>query len=416
MIFSVNRLILKVGINTFIQLVGKVFSVILSIFTVSLLTRYLGVDGYGEYLLIFTFLSFFGIFADFGLHLTLVKEISKNKNSTSLLYGTYFWLKVIFSLLSIIIPIIILFFISYNMEVKIGIIIGAIGISIGSFSSYNNALFQSKLRLDLVTFVELISRIVTTGFLIIFVYLKFQIIFLISSVLIGNVCSLIFSMLIVKRSNQIYLKFDKEVAKRIISLSFPIGIMSLLSLLYFKIDTIMISFLRNQSELGFYGFSYKIFENVLMLWGFYMASVFPLLAKNFHGNISEFNKIIRKSVLVAILSSIIIFLIYILYAKFIINLLGGEAFQQSYLSILLLLSSCPLFFINNIFFHVFLINNKSRKLILLIILSLLFNIIINFVSIPQFGYIGASFTTGLTELFMFIGYLIFLRSFYILKK
>jgi len=147
-----------------------------------------------------------------------------------------------------------------------------------------------------------------------------------------------------------------------------------------------------------------------------MASIFPLLAKNVYKDMAKFNAIFYKSIIIAIISAIFIILIFMGNSKFIINFLGGPTFQQSYYSLLFLLLSCPLFFINNIFFHIFLINNKTHKLILLIILSLIFNIIINFIIIPKFGYIGASFTTGVTELFMLIEYLIFLKPLKFIKE
>ena len=348
-IIDVNRVFYKVGINTFIQVIGRTVSVVMGIFTVYLLTHYLGVNGYGNYILIFTSLSIFGIFADFGLHLTVVKEIAENKKNAPILNGTYFWLKIIFSILSIIIPLIFIFVINYSFEIKLGILIGAIGISIGSLSNFNNALFQSKLRLDLITLIDLISKIVSTIFLCIFVYLRFSLIFLVASVLIGNIFSFFSSMIIAKRIYKMNYGFDINIAIKIIIMSLPVGIMSLLTLSYFKIDTIMLSIFRGQTELGYYGFSYKIFENVLTLWGFYMASVFPLLALNIHINIKKFRELLLKSIKIALISSLIIFFLFLLCSSYIIRFLGGGAFYQSSNSLIILLISCPFFFVNNIF-------------------------------------------------------------------
>jgi len=72
---NLNIIFYKIGLNTLIQIAGKIATVIFSIFTVSLLTRYLGLEGYGEFTLVFAYLAIFGVIADFGLHLSMIKII-----------------------------------------------------------------------------------------------------------------------------------------------------------------------------------------------------------------------------------------------------------------------------------------------------------------------------------------------------
>src|SRR3989344_5097314 len=62
----------KIGYNTTIQFAGKTLSALLSALSIILITRYLGVSGYGEFSLIFAYLTFFVAFTDFGLQATIV--------------------------------------------------------------------------------------------------------------------------------------------------------------------------------------------------------------------------------------------------------------------------------------------------------------------------------------------------------
>ena len=71
-----NSILYKIGFNTLIQFIGKAVSVLLGLATVALLTRYLGLAGYGNFTLVFAYMSFFGVFADFGLQLAIVRELS----------------------------------------------------------------------------------------------------------------------------------------------------------------------------------------------------------------------------------------------------------------------------------------------------------------------------------------------------
>ena len=59
----------KLAYNTIIQFAGKILTTILGIVIIALMTRYLGKEGFGQYITVVAFLSFFGIIVDFGLNL-----------------------------------------------------------------------------------------------------------------------------------------------------------------------------------------------------------------------------------------------------------------------------------------------------------------------------------------------------------
>ena len=65
-----------VASNTAIQVTGKFIGTFLGLITVAVMTRYLGLAGYGEFTTVMSFLQFFGIIVDFGLTLTMVRMIS----------------------------------------------------------------------------------------------------------------------------------------------------------------------------------------------------------------------------------------------------------------------------------------------------------------------------------------------------
>ena len=67
----------KITYNTFFQISGKVGSTVIGLFTIAIITRYLGQAGFGQYTTIMTFLQFFGILVDMGLTLTTAQMISE---------------------------------------------------------------------------------------------------------------------------------------------------------------------------------------------------------------------------------------------------------------------------------------------------------------------------------------------------
>lgn len=399
-----NKLIIKIGFNTGVQLAGKVISVFLSFFTVLLMTRYLGAAGYGIFTLAFTYVSFFSVIADFGLQSTMVRELSQRDHDEKQ-HGNFLFLKILLVILSSLCALIMVLFFPYPYSVKVAIFIATIAVAISGISSFGNVVFQSRLRLDLITLVDVITKIVTVGFIVFFVNLKLNLYFIISTVLFGNIIGLGITFIILKDTFRFF--YDSAQVQKILSLSFPVGISSFLGLAYFKVDTIMLSIIKTNSDVGLYSLSYKVLENLLIIWGFYMATVYPLLAK-FKGkdDIKQMKSLFRNSFIVALFLSLFIIVSGIIFAPLIIDIFGGKAFYASIPSLKILLFALPFLFINNLCSDFFIIQKLNIINITGILISLLVNILLNLWLIPIYGFIGASYVTVFSALFLCLYYII----------
>src|SRR3989344_2874641 len=398
----------KIGFNTLIQFSGKIITVVLGFLTVGLLTRYLGTSGYGDFTLVFAYMSFFGVFADFGLQLAIVRELSQKSIRAEKIYGTYFWIKLALIVASTVFALILLIFFPYSNSLKIGIVIGALAVGIGGLSGYGTAIFQSKVRLDLVTYIDILSRLVSVILIVIFIFIKLNFYYIVSTVLIGNLAAFLATIYLLKRNIKFDFKYDPSLAKKIIKWSIPIGLTSFFSLAYFKIDTIMLSVMKGSTDVGIYSLSYKILENILTLWGLYMASIYPIFSKYLAENDKKiFYKIFKNTMSIALISSILIVLIGFIFSDLIVGVFGGEKFDQSSIVLKILLFSVPIYFITNTFYNTFLSLKKVNYIICSMFFCLLLNFISNLFLIPRMGYIGAGISTVITELVMLIFYLYF---------
>lgn len=401
-----------IGFNTLIQIFGKFFTTILGFISVGLLTRYLGQEGFGNFSLIFVYWSFFGIIADFGLQLTMVRELAKKKNLSSKIYGTYFWLKLFLVLLSTILAYVCLLFFPYSKFLKIAIMIAAFGTGIGVLNSYGTVIFQANLRMDLVTAVDVLVKTITTLLVVLFIYFKAGLFSLINTVLLGNLAGLILILFLLKRLKVINFSFDGNLAWKIIYKSVPVGFTSLLALSYFKVDSILLSILKGAREVGIYSLSYKVIENLLMFWGFYMATVYPLLSR-FAKEKKSSSNLWQKSTFLAVFSGILIIVGGWIFAPLLIRILGGKEFSESIMPFRILLFAVPFFFLNNLYYHSFLVEEKIKEIIFLLLIVLCLNVVLNIIFIPKYSFFSTSLNTLITEFSLFCLYWIFINK---LKK
>lgn len=392
------NILLKLGYNTFIQILGKGLAVLLGFITVSILTRYLGTGAYGSYTLVFAYLSFFSSLSDFGIQLTAIKDIAEKKTDPATIYTSYLSLKLVLTLISIVIPLIVMVFIPYTENVKVAILIGSIGVAVGSMLTYGNTLFQVKVRLDLITLTDISSRLITVALILLCILLRLNLFFIIASVGLGN-CVGLATQVILLKNELTFKKIDVVYSRKLFLSSVPIGITLFFSAIYFKVDTFLLSLFKSSVDVGIYSLSYKIIENILVLWGFYMSTLYPLIAQAKQENSDKkYKYILCLSIFIALISSLIFLVVGFLLAPLAINILGGNAFYQGILPLRILLFSVPFFFFNNFFYYYFLLKNKKTIIVVTLTCSLVFNIGINLFLIPKYGYIGASYATVITEI------------------
>src|SRR3989338_1922342 len=81
--------------NTLTQLIGRVIGTTFGVFTVAVLTRSLGADGYGQLTLAMTFLAVAGALADFGFTLTTNQMISERGEDEEKIVSTAFTMRLL---------------------------------------------------------------------------------------------------------------------------------------------------------------------------------------------------------------------------------------------------------------------------------------------------------------------------------
>jgi O-antigen/teichoic acid export membrane protein len=404
-----NTLFNKIALNTIFQFGSKIISVLLSLASVSLLTRYLGAEKYGWFTLVFTYISFFTTLADIGYNQTIVREYSRETERSNEIYSTLFNFKLILIGFSILLALIGLLFFPYIVTVKTAIIIGIAAVAISNLGSYGTSILQSQLRLDTVALLDIFVKAVTVAFIAIFIHAQLSFYYIVASVLIGNIFGLIIEYFTIKEWIVFKFSINKVLIKKILKISIPVGITAFLSLLYFKVDTLMLSLMRSAEEVGIYGLSYKVLENILMLWGLFMASIFPLLSK-YHGNssVTKYKNLLTKTLSLLIGVSIVIIVCGNVFAPLVMRILGGSKFYSSMAPFKILLWAVPLLFLDNVFYNVILSFGKTKHLIVPLIISLIVNVLINLYAIPRYGYIGASYATVITEIVTTVVYIVIL--------
>lgn len=406
----------KVATNTLVQIIGKVITTATSLVLITALTRYLGVEGYGEFTTIFAYVSFFAVFADLGFFWIMVREISKPHADTQRIVNNIMTLRsilgaVVFTLCFVI----ALFLPSYNDTVRYGIGIIAFGWFWITVNSTYVGVFQAKHQMYKATITDIAGRIIILGLVLWFIKHDYSLLAIASAYTIGNIVNFLGSATLGWRLVPFKFAFDYKLWKSMFAEALPMGIVLLFGVIYLRIDSVMLSLMKTQVDVGIYGAPYKILEILALIPGIFMGNVFPVITKYYNEGDERLYHALQKSFdfLITIALPIIagVFLLstpiisFIAGGQFLTASTIGDLFGHSANSAMVLqflIFATGIIFISQIFTNTAVAIGKQRELVLPYVIFAGVNIIINLFLIPRFSYIGASVATVITEFLVLI--------------
>ncbi len=204
-------------------------------------------------------------------------------------------------------------------------------------------------------------------------------------------------------------RFDRPTARAALAQGIPLWLVTLISLLYFRGDVLLMRIFVGNAEIGAYSAAYKIFEGAAILPGVIMAGAFPALARA-HGDPARQRR--WERLLVATLLGLGAAAGAAVYAgdARVVQLVYGPGFARAVASLRILALAVPFLFLNAALTSILIARNLERRNLLFAILMLLVNTGANLVLIPRAGGPGAAWATALTEVALTVSCLIVLRG------
>lgn len=380
---------------------------IIFLYTVFLASN-LGVGNFGIYVTALAYYSLFSSFTDFGFNRFLIREGAKNPLSIN-----NFIINIM--VLRILITILLFTFFSlwiYNFDnnhlratLSILAVFALIPHSI-SLTFDSVLIAKQKLLFSGIGWFILSLSNAVAGFLLI--EGGYGVFGPIVALTVSQLVYL-FVLLYFSRVKAFALTTSVSKIREIVSGSLPYGILGVLGLIYFRIDILLLSYLRGAEETGLYGAAYRFLEAVIFIPNAVSAALFPVMARLHEGSDLDLKKIYLQSSKIMLLAAIPITIGFFFVLPFFIKFFLPQ-YVQSISAIYILSFAIPFMFVQVSAINVLFSSEKYlRTIIFISFFTIAFNIILNLIFIPKYGFIGASWITVFSEILSFVIFYLFLR-------
>jgi len=139
--------------------------------------------------------------------------------------------------------------------------------------------------------------------------------------------SVIITLIIIwQRFSHFSLTWDNKLIKYLIKEAWPLALANVFVVIYFRIDTIMLSLMKSDQATGWYNAAYLLIFSLAFIAYVIMMSVYPKLSQLAKESIDKAKQLYRQTLYITGLAGILILGLSALIVKYLIPLLYGNEF------------------------------------------------------------------------------------------
>ena len=399
--------------NSLWVFLGRVSERIVRLIVVMYLARLIGPSKFGIYTLAFAIAEFASVVAEVGMQRIVVREIASNSEDSPNIFGSGLILRMIFSFISwLMICIVAIVFVSSPLQrwcILSASLLVFFSFRVASLRQVFDAPFEAKLDMGLPSFVFVGSELFAGFAIVLFASMNFSIpsIIFIELLCLGAGSVVLFFFSIKKlRPNW---NLDFVLCKRLLRFSYPIAITNFLLIGYTRGDFLILDWMKDSESIGIYSTAVRLTGSLQILPMAITTSLLPIISHKFVS--LEKEKI--KDIYRGIFSILLVFGMFIgLSLTFISSEIINFTYGPEYIGAVLPLQisgwtqfcSFLLYLLTTM---VVAIGHEKYFMIYGVLLFTL-KIILNLILIPDYGYVGVSISSLITEFFLMVVLVIFL--------
>jgi len=400
MIFS--KKIIK---NTSWLFVSQIITKILSLLFVVYLGRTLLIADFGRFNLANAFVSIFGIIADFGFNLFIVREISRSKDKIGEYLGSIIPFKLLLSIAAVVLMYVTAVVMRYDNLTLMTIMLFGVYYILLSFSMFFRTVFLANEIMEYESIFAVLDKLMVFV-LGIAVLIEGKGILWVAGVysLVETVIFIMSVILLLRKFPGIRFTFSYKTLSYSVKQSFIFFLLNILIMIFLYVDSLMLSKMKDETAVGLYNAAYNLVYNLRFLVTPLINAIFPAMALSAVKNTEELFAMSRNVRKALIFLGLGISIIGVMFSSQIIILLYGLKYEASVPAFAILITAIPFIYLNGFYGYLLTAVNKQKSILYILSLGCTVNIILNFIFIPKYGFIGASIITLISEVLCFVLY------------
>lgn len=373
-------------------------NMVLGVVVTAMVTRLLGPEIFGSYVLLLSLGAILQLVADFGLYLTLGREMAQNPQGENEILSQIASLRLFLLLSVFTLAAVVIYFMPRFQFLFWSFVVVAAGLIFQSLSQLFMGVYQYYQSVWRATAGDLLGRLAQIlGVAVVGFYAATLDTMVAMFALSTAVAYLMHQVLLPVKKWRLVIRWADW--RRIAATSWPLGAMLLVNAIYFRVDVLILSWFRPTFEVGWYGAAYRVVESFLFFPAMLGGLLLPRLAESLRdGKTDVAGKYIGEGLVLVLATGLYVLVILGVFSKGVVMFIAGGSFIEAAPLLSVLSVALAIMFAGNLFGFSLVAMKKQLLLLNCYVVLAVFNTVANIMFVPFYGAMAAAWTTVLTEL------------------
>ena len=383
--------------NTAFMLSGQILLKILALAFNVYVVRRLGDAHFGRYSAALAYVAIFAMFTDLGTSSLSVREMARKEENITWMVPDIMALRAVLSLAAIAVITLSAWLLNKTPDMVLGIFIASCGLLLYAFQGPLDCVMIARERLDFSSVFGLLNQ---TVFIVLGTALLLAGVGYVGLLLasLGGVFVMgLASAYVVKRVLRLH--FERPNPRHwwpLLQVSFPFGLMGLISNFVRRFDTVFMSFVLTDAAVGWYNVPYNLVLMMLLLAQSLAISMYPTLVREYDSGHGSIQGTVQRALRYLLLLSLPIAVGGMVLADRIIVLLYGQEFLSAIPVMRILVWALPAMFLSEILGRASSTMHLEKRMARIAIFEAVVTVGLNVLLISEFGVVGAAIAAVVT--------------------
>jgi len=390
---------------------SRVFQQGLHVIFVAVLARYLGAEAFGIFAFCLTIVALLCIVVNFGLNTLLVREMAKCREKTKELIGKALFIKTTFALLTIAGISVYAYAASIEKTFFLLLLIIAGYSFADSMTDILNSCFMATERMEFEALLIMSGSLFYVGGGLAAIWLKASLVRIVMVLGVSYILKLILAAILFFRIFPefadffVYFRFDRRLLKMASLFALVGGI----GVIFTHTDKLMLGVMTGYGSVGWYAATNKLLMAFFIIPTLFVTAIFPVFSRFHQDSISKLRTAYVNSFYSLLSLGVIVGITSFVFSDKIIHLMYGKGFDQSVLILKVMAFYLIWQFPNYVNGNMMISMNQERLFSIVFGSFTCLNILLNYLLIKWFGFMGACYATMFATGSGFIFYTYFIH-------
>jgi O-antigen/teichoic acid export membrane protein len=397
--------------NTAFLALAQITNPFLSMVFVLVLARGRGAEGLGGYTTVLTLFSIFTLCSTLGLNELIIRDVAADRSRAGKAFSNLFWIGLASSALFLLLMMLTTALLHYDRILFQSACVIGIALPFYTLSVYCQSLLQSFERMEFCSVILIAETLWKVIIGTVALRAGMGLTWIMGTLVIAYVQSCALGLFFVRKYvTPLRFRWDWKTSRDFLRQAPTFLGLSVVVLIYWSTDIMMLSKMRPIAEVGLYSSGYRLLTIAKGLVHSYVMAVFPVMSNLYGSSLESFKKSCMRSIKFLLIATLPIALIVSFLARDILFLLYRSKFLEAAGTLRVLIWPIVLFPVANLFGNALIASHHQKTDLAINGVSALMNVLLNMVLIHAYGYYGAALATLISIVFF-----VFLQAFAIRK-